>query len=280
VNRNPHSDFAAVEAARSDYDHSINWNPIKTPNPQWKVGDGASSEDWKKHKMISIDPSGPEQTAVKNYKLMISSTVPRPIALVSTISKDGQTTNLSPFSYFQNVCSDPPLYSLSLIGVGDLSDTARNILETGECSISIISDWFIEAANYTSTNTPPSLSEWPLSGLTPRKSDVIEPTYVGESAFSIECKLHSSQEIKSPRTGLRSALLVIVEAVRFHVREDALAEDKCSVDLAKLRPIWRAGGISYGCAREGFELPRPEAWRLAREREDVKPFIGSKAAGQ
>lgn len=45
-------------------------------------------------------------TGVQNYKLMISSTVPRPIALVSTISADGKSSNLAPFSYFQNVCDD------------------------------------------------------------------------------------------------------------------------------------------------------------------------------
>lgn len=75
---------------------------------------------------------------------MISSTVPRPIALVSTISADGKSTNLAPFSYFQNVCDDPPLYSLCFVGKGDPVDTHRNLLETGECCISIISDWFIE----------------------------------------------------------------------------------------------------------------------------------------
>lgn len=64
------------------------------------------------------------------------------------------------------------------------------------------------------------------------------------------------------------------------MREDAIAEDGCSIDLEKLRPVWRAGGITYGCAREWFELPRPEAWRLAREKEEVKPFVGNKAEGQ
>jgi flavin reductase (DIM6/NTAB) family NADH-FMN oxidoreductase RutF len=83
-------------------------------------------------------------TAVQNYKLMISTTVPRPIALVSTVSVDGQSTNLAPFSYFQNVCADPPLYSLSFVGTGEPIDTLRNLLETGECCISIIGDWFVE----------------------------------------------------------------------------------------------------------------------------------------
>ena len=51
---------------------------------------------------------------------MISTTVPRPIALVSTITADGKTKNLAPFSYFQNVANDvrllaSVLYHIELI---------------------------------------------------------------------------------------------------------------------------------------------------------------------
>ena len=52
-----------------------------------------------------IDPQ--KQSFQENHKLMIGSIVPRPIALVSTISKDG-VNNLAPFSYFNGVCSKPP----------------------------------------------------------------------------------------------------------------------------------------------------------------------------
>ena len=43
----------------------------------------------------------------ETHKLMIGSIVPRPIALVSTISKEDKV-NLAPFSYFNGVCSKPP----------------------------------------------------------------------------------------------------------------------------------------------------------------------------
>ena len=93
--------------------------------------------------MLHIDPP-PSHTSMQNYKLMISTAVPRPIALVSTVSKDGKSTNLAPFSSFQNVCEDPPLYSLSFVGKGELIDSVRNLIDTGECCISDIEDWFIE----------------------------------------------------------------------------------------------------------------------------------------
>jgi len=79
-------------------------------------------------------------------------------------------------------------------------------------------------------------------------------------------------------------MLCIVEALQFHVKEDALIGgkdgEKCTVDIEKLRPVWRAGGICYGTALKGFELPRPDAFRVDREKEGVKALIREKIEGQ
>jgi hypothetical protein len=106
VNRNPHRDFAAVQASRPDYDLERTWNISKTPAPHWQPGDGATGTHWQGRKSISIDPYEPGRTTNLNYKLFTSACVPRPIAIVSTVSADGKTRNLAPFSYWQNVCSD------------------------------------------------------------------------------------------------------------------------------------------------------------------------------
>jgi hypothetical protein len=105
IKRNPHGNWDEVEASRPDYEPSSAWTVSKTPKPSWKAGDGATSEEWKKHKRIAIRPYEGGRTTVQNYKLMISTCVPRPIALVTTISSQG-VSNMAPFSYFQNVCAD------------------------------------------------------------------------------------------------------------------------------------------------------------------------------
>ena len=46
------------------------------------------------------------------YSWMINAITPRPIAWVSTISAEGKT-NLAPFSYFQALCSKPPMLMFS-----------------------------------------------------------------------------------------------------------------------------------------------------------------------
>ncbi|KAF2001591.1 hypothetical protein P154DRAFT_596210 [Amniculicola lignicola CBS 123094] len=274
IKRNPHRNWETIQASRPNYDSSHFWAPSKTPVPTWNVGDGSSSDDWKQYRRLNISPDDDDRTNVQNYKLMISTTVPRPVALVTTVGKDG-VSNMAPFSYFQNVCTDPPLYSLSLVGE-EPNDTLRNILDTKECTLNIISDWFIEAANFSSANTPPHQSEWPMTGLTPSPSQMIRPASVAESAFSAECKLHSYQDIFNKK-GTRMATLVLLEAVMWHVREDMVAKDalKATVDLKLLRPVWRGGGIIYGTCFQGFELPRPEAWRKVLEESEVARRLSS-----
>jgi flavin reductase (DIM6/NTAB) family NADH-FMN oxidoreductase RutF len=215
---------------------------------------------------------------MQNYKLMISSTVPRPIALVSTISKDGNMENLAPFSYFNNVCNDPPRYSIPFHGELP-TDSLRNLLETKECCISIVSDWFLEAMNMSSVNTPPDISEWPLSGLHVSKSDVVRPGFVTESAFSMECRFHnilpvfSKNEVDAKGEKKRTATHILVEAVMFHVREDTIDDKMETIDIKVLRPVWRGGGITYGSCFEGWKTPRPGPFRELRETEAVQEIL-------
>ncbi|KAF3017195.1 hypothetical protein E8E14_012466 [Neopestalotiopsis sp. 37M] len=273
VKRNPHEDFAAVEAGRPPYNTSLRWEMSKTPRPNWRVGDGATTEHCKDRNFLSIDPQEDGRSVVLNYKLMISCTVPRPIALVSTVTKDGLTKNLAPFSYFQCVTTDPPTYSLSCSG-REPNDTLTNILATKECCISMTSDWLIEAANFTSVNTPRHISEWELSGLTPVSGDIVKPPYIAESPFSVECRLLHHQDLFSVKdSSVRTATLMILQAVRFHIWKDVLNDDRATADMAKLRPVFRAGGITYGTCFNGFEIPRPEAFRHVRENPEVEAIV-------
>ena len=186
VDRNPHADFTAVKSSRPDYDNLCQGTQTKTPNPRWTYGDGANNKAWQQHSSIDIDPDEPTRPSNLNYKLMISSTVPRPIALLGTIPSL-VIHNVAPFSYFQTVCADPPLYSICFVGEQP-NDSLRNVLDAKEACISILSDSFVEAANATSINTPPHVSEWPPTGLHPHAGRLVKPQYALESAFSIKLK--------------------------------------------------------------------------------------------
>ncbi|KAK8050024.1 hypothetical protein PG994_011754 [Apiospora phragmitis] len=251
IKRNPHPDFKKVEDSRPDWDTSAAFRYTKTADPSWQFGGGANklhaAEDAAK-KHVAIDPYEPGRPAPFNYKLLISSIVPRPIGFVSTRSADGAATNLAPFSYFNMVNHDPPLF-----------DTLKNLVESKECVVNIISEHFVEAANAASVDAPYSASEWDVSGLTPvRDCHEVQAARVGEAVFSVECKLESAREFESRATpGKKTGVLVVVEGVRFWVREDAINEERNLVAPEVLRPMSRLGGITYGRLTEGLEIPRP-----------------------
>src|ERR1035437_7615319 len=86
--------------------------------------------------MLSLNPA--ECQIREIYKLMTGLIVPRPVALVSTVSRDG-VANLAPFSFFSGVGSVPPTVlfcpALRPSGsdeAGERKDTLRNVEETGE----------------------------------------------------------------------------------------------------------------------------------------------------
>src|SRR6266568_7520301 len=72
------------------------------------------------------------------YKLIVSTVVPRPIALATTMDAAGRV-NAAPFSFFNAVSSVPPVVVLG-ISPGDpnnelsdgYKDTERNIRDSGE----------------------------------------------------------------------------------------------------------------------------------------------------
>ncbi|MCJ1308571.1 hypothetical protein MMC25_002224 [Agyrium rufum] len=282
IGRNPHPDFSKVEASRPEFDHGKAFTFTKTPMPGWKPGsggnDGGESLE-KKH--VEIDPYEEGRPAVFNYKLMISAIVPRPIGFLGTRSKDGSTTNLAPFSYTQVVNHDPPIFTVGFAGgIDNAKDSLRNLLDTRECTINMISEHFIEAANMTSINAPYGVSEWALSGLHPAPCTTVSCSRVQESIFAIEGKLMETREFESRATpGKKTGVLAIIEGTRFWAREDAVNQERNIVDPAILKPVARLGGITYGRVTEGFELPRPD-FKEMEGKGGIEGLVVGKAEGQ
>jgi flavin reductase (DIM6/NTAB) family NADH-FMN oxidoreductase RutF len=193
------------------------------------------------------------------YKLMTGIIVPRPVALVSTISREG-VHNLAPFSFFSGVGAVPPtvLFCPALrdgvsAEAGERKDTLRNVEETGEFVINVVSEAIAAAANATAAEVPFGVDEFTLSGLTPIPSEAVRPPRVAQSPAQMECKL--LQVIYTGRTA-RSGVIVLGEVVRFHVREELL--DDFHVDPAALDAVGRMAGNTWVRTRDRIELVRPK----------------------
>src|SRR5690606_8324627 len=102
--------------------------------------------------LIVIDPATISDR--ENYKLLVGSVAPRPIALVASLSING-VINVAPFSYFNVVSSQPPMLSVS-VGrkQGNMKDTARNIKDTGEFVVHIVDETNVHAANLAAQSLP------------------------------------------------------------------------------------------------------------------------------
>jgi len=205
----------------------------------------------------SIDPAEFEPRQI--YKLMTGIIVPRPVALVSTMSREG-VANLAPFSFFSGVGAVPPtvLFCPALrdgasAEAGERKDTLRNVEETGEFVINVVSEAIAEAANATSAEVPFGVDEFALSGLTPIPSEAVRPPRVAQSPAQMECKL--LQVIYTGRAA-RSGVIVLGEVVRFHVGEGLF--ENYRLDPAALDAVGRMAGNTWVRTRDRIELVRPK----------------------
>ncbi|KAI0310929.1 hypothetical protein OF83DRAFT_815123 [Amylostereum chailletii] len=244
----PFNLFASLNYTASPVAEWIPGQPVDSTSEGKAWLDG-EKEGWK-----LVDTSVENTRSV--YSLMISGIVPRPIAFVSSLSEDG-TANLAPFSWFNMLSANPPLVSVSCMhATNRVKDTALNIQSSKQFTVSIISEAFVQNANYCSIDAPSNVSEWSLSGLTPAPSHHVKPARVKESAFSMECELYQSLDLKHPESGLTTTTIILGHVKYIHVRKDVLNENG-TVDPALLKPVSRLGDTSYARLGDGFRLPRP-----------------------
>jgi flavin reductase (DIM6/NTAB) family NADH-FMN oxidoreductase RutF len=205
--------------------------------------------------------SPPELPYSELYSLLISSVVPRPIAWVSTVNAAGQP-NLAPFSFFNAVSADPPLLAFAP-GLrrprqpdavdGEAKDTLRNVRETKEFVVNVVTYELAEAMNLTSGEYDASVNEFELARLTPQPSKIVRAPRVAESPVSFECKLHQILDFSSAPT---SGSLVIGKIVSIYIDDAHLKEGKLDRDSLDL--VGRMGGIQYTRTTQRFEMVRPK----------------------
>lgn len=202
---------------------------------------------------MHIDPA--LHSSGENYKLLTNIVVPRPIAWVTTVNAQG-VVNLAPFSFFNAIGSDPLLIMISVAhnSDGSLKDTGRNIVESGEFVVNMVSEELMAAMNLSAADFPHNESELAACGLSATASSKVAVPRVASAPAAMECRLHSS-------IPFGAYTLIIGEVVMFHV-DDALVGDKRRIH--DFTPVGRMGSPAYYCrTSDRFELPRQTytAWK-------------------
>lgn len=176
------------------------------------------------------------------YKLLVGSILPRPIAFVSTIDKNG-IANAAPFSFFTAICADPMLICFSPMRRGTdgaKKDTLLNIEENGQFVINIVSSDMAEQMNDCAVEFPLEVDEIEKAGLTKEDSVTVKVPRIKESLVHLECQLHQVLDF-GDHPGAGS--LVIGKVTHVHVSDDLYQDGR--IDSGKLKPIGRMAGNTY-----------------------------------
>jgi flavin reductase (DIM6/NTAB) family NADH-FMN oxidoreductase RutF len=198
------------------------------------------------------------------YKLLVSTVTPRPIAWIVSRSANGRL-NAAPFSFFNVLSGDPPVVG---IGIGSHEpgrpkDTRRNISETREFVVSLVSEETAAAMNITAIEFEPDVNELAEAQLATVPSVRVAPPRIAASPVSMECALIQIVEL-GPNHGL-----VLGRVLVMHVRDDLVLDPaRFYVDTPNLHLIGRMHGSGwYARTSDLFEMPRiPRAeWNLRKQ---------------
>jgi len=205
--------------------------------------------------MKTIIPS--EISSVQLQTIMQTAVSPRPIALASTVDKDGNS-NLSPFSFFNMFSTVPPILIFSpsrRVRDNTTKHTLENVLETSEVVIGTVNFPIVQQISLASTEYGDGVNEFIKSGLTMKDADLVQPKLVAECPVNFECKV---LEIKSLGDQGGAGNLVICEVQKIHIREEYLNEEG-NLDQVKLDMVARLGVNWYSRSNENslFEVPKP-----------------------
>ncbi|MFC7395531.1 flavin reductase family protein [Scopulibacillus cellulosilyticus] len=203
--------------------------------------------------MVDINPQN--QSAKENYKLLIGSVLPRPIAFITTLGQNN-IVNAAPFSFYNVVCPDPPMLGISCSRLegGRMKDTIRNAKENGTFVVHVVDHENLKQVNECSINYPPDQSEVNYAGLTLTKSFSVDTPSIKEAKISMECKVKQIIPLGGTQDTPSNDFL-IGEIVHFKVDDSIYYDGK--IDTEKLQPIGRLAGTNYSYLGDIVSMSRP-----------------------
>lgn len=201
-------------------------------------------------------PSGTHKDHGLAFNPLKAIVSPRPIGWISSISANG-IHNLAPYSFFNAVSETPPMVAFSgSPGTQGDKDTVKNIEETGDFVVNIVSSSLMNAMNITSASLPRDISEFDQAQLTPKPSRLVSSPHVAESPCYLECKLWKIIDLPQASDESKSRL-VIGEVVGIGI-DDAIITPEGKIDVVKYQPAARLGYKDYAIINKVFELDRPD----------------------
>ncbi|MCD8846772.1 flavin reductase family protein [Mammaliicoccus sciuri] len=189
----------------------------------------------------------------ENYKLLIGSIIPRPIALVTTESDDN-VLNIAPFSFFNVVSSDPPILSIAVQRVnGEMKDTARNIIQNKEAVVHIVDTDNVRDANQTAALLSHEESELERTNFETVDSVEVSVKGLKQSKVRFEAVLYN--DIVIEKDGQPISDLLLLEVKYYHFDERIYNDGY--INKEELNAVSRLAGNDYAEIGHTFTIERP-----------------------
>ncbi len=202
----------------------------------------------------------------ERYKILTASVTPRPIAWISSQSLDG-VRNAAPYSFFNVMGAAPPVVAIGILPHDEqrFKDSARNIIDTGEFVVNLVSNQLAEAMNLTCIDAPADVDELALAELETAPGEVVAAPRILAAPVSLECR-----NLSSIVTGPRQ-MVVLGEVVMAHIQDEfVLNPERRHIDTPKLDLVTRLHGAGwYGRQPELFQMERPKWKEWAPEHPDL-----------
>ena len=190
-----------------------------------------------------------------NYRLLTGGITPRPIAWISTRSKEG-VDNLAPYSFFSVASCNPPvlLYTQVTQRSGVDKDTLQNLIETGECVVNIVNSSLLEKMSLTSASLDQNESEFSFAEVESCSSSRAEPLSVKESTVRYECTLREVVPISNlPASGT----VVFLDVQCIYVQGGLYEKSSSQISQQLTDSVGKLGGDFYSFTTNKIELERP-----------------------
>ena len=188
-----------------------------------------------------------------NYKFLIGSIIPRPIAVISTRNIDG-SNNLAPFSFFTAISAKPMIVAfcpMTRSSDGELKDTVKNILREREFVVNFCTEANYERVNLASTELPYGEDEYKFANLTAIDSQIVKAKRMKESPIHFECVFRDMLSYgNTPGTGS----LITGEVKLVHIDESIMKDGKIQTDL--LQAVGRGSGNDWFKTDSVFQMER------------------------
>ncbi|WP_417725286.1 flavin reductase family protein [Salipiger sp.] len=193
-----------------------------------------------------------ELTPKERYKLLIGTVIPRPIALITTLSEKG-VPNAGSFSFFNILTHDPAIMAVGIEHKpdGTPKDTAANIIATGEFTVHISDHALVDQMEICSIKFPADVDELQVAGLETAPGETVRSPRIVAAPAAFECHLVQTVPVTPART------IVLGEVKRMFVRETLVDPQTLYVDQIGIDAVGRLGGHLYARQRDQFERVTP-----------------------